>query len=127
MDYLTTALELAERVPALDAHDPMIRAALDLAARPWLDGIHSGAEALAWGEFAVGVQTVADRLWPGPVALRVHAHTPAAGAALNHAAAGLAHAIADRFAQAAGDPLADDPWTLAAAAAELRAAVEALQ
>jgi len=126
MDYLTTTRELTDRIPSLDARDPLIRAALDLATQPWLAGIHSGADALLWGEFATSVQSVADRLWPSPVTLRISAPAPAAGPALNHATAELTRTVADRFARAATDPTEPDAWTFAQAAAELRTATEDL-
>lgn len=127
MDYLIASRELATQMPTLDVRDPLIRAALDLAARPWLDNLHTGAAALRWDMFGTGTQAVADQFWPGPVELRIDTGPVTASHDLDSTVTVLIHAIADRFALAAGDPLDPDAWAYSAAAAELHAAVDELQ
>ena len=120
MEYLTVITAVTQHLgeEGLNPQDPIVRAALDLVVRPWLDGIHSGAEAMQWGEFATTVQDAAAGLWSGPAAVAIPADTAIASAPLNAAARALATHAAHLFTRAAA-PDEVLAWQYAACAAQL--------
>ncbi|HCT80693.1 MAG TPA: hypothetical protein DGT23_29820 [Micromonosporaceae bacterium] len=126
MDFLTACRTLTAELPSAAPDDPLVRAALDLVIRPWLDGVNSGAQAMRWGSFATEVQTVTDQLWPGPATESISADPPAALPGLDQAAAALALAVAGLLDRAA-DPRHPRAWAYAAGAAQLRDAAQELQ
>ena len=121
MNYLTELRQLTDHLndPQVTPDDPAVRAGLDLVVRPWLDGIHTGAEAMHWGEFATTVQAVIATLWTGQANAAMQTGTAVPGRDLNQAASALVlacEALCTRAAATAEEPQA---WTYAAAAAQL--------
>lgn len=128
MDYLTVIRTATEHLATASPDDPAVRAALDLAVKPWLDGIHGDVDMMRWGSFAVAVQNVTAELWPGPAGLILAAEPAIAGSELDAAAAQLAIAAADMFTRAAGEAEGEtQAWRYSAAAAQLHRAAGELK
>jgi len=121
MDYETTVDNAVAYLKDCTVSDPILRAALQLAVRPWLDAIHGDADAMRWGLFATAVQDVIEMLWPGPATVAIPAERGQPGPELDDAAIRVTHAAADVFTRASAsrdcDPLS---WQYAAAVAQLR-------
>ncbi|MEU7822964.1 hypothetical protein [Catellatospora sp. NPDC049133] len=126
--YLTVSADVTAALAhtELRADDPLVHAALEFAARPWLDGVHTGAEAMAWGDFATAVQAVADDLFTGASPHVLPSRPAQPSAELTAAAIALTSATADVFARAAARPGEARAWQFSAAAAQLAEAAASL-
>jgi hypothetical protein len=128
MNYLTALSQVTDHLndPQVTPNDPVVRAGLDLVVRPWLDGIHTGAEAMHWGELAATVQAVIATLWTGQAYAAIQTSTAVPGRDLNQAASALVLACERLFTRAAATADESYAWTYAAAAAQLADAAKHL-
>jgi hypothetical protein len=127
MDFLTAARALTQQLAGVSSeHEPVVRAALLMAARPWHEAIHHGANALRWGGFASDMLAVEASWWHGPAPHTVVCDPPQAGATLDQAVAALSEAIATVFAAAADETGGTVAWRYAAAAGQIRDAATLL-
>lgn len=128
MTLTATTRQLAEQARHGEPSSPAVMAALQLAADAWLTPQRAGADELSWGLFGTTVLEVSADLFPDPPPLAATFHPGLLADEANTTAAvtALVEAVAESLERASRVPGEPRAWQYAAAAVELRKAVQDL-